>query len=552
MAFALYNTLTRRIEPFAPVAPPRVTLYSCGPTVWNYAHIGNFRTFLFVDLLRRWLEASGYEVYHIMNLTDVDDRIIKESARRGTTVQELVAPFITAFFEDRDYLRLRPAHDYPRATEFVGPMISLVERLLENGTAYRGEDGSVYFSIARFPAYGQLSQLDRQALRTGASGRVSSDEYTKEHAQDFVLWKAARPEDESANAAWDAPFGRGRPGWHLECSAMALDLISRRYGARVLDIHTGGVDLIFPHHEDEIAQSCAFTGEPEFARFWLHGEFLSVRGTKMSKRFGNITTARDLREDGVDAGAIRLFMFQTHYRQKVDLTDEALAAAREGARRLGAFAQRLEQEAGSGSPESAEFEQAARQLETDFTTALNDDLNAPRAVAAVFDFVSLGNRLLDDGRHPGPRALAAWRQTEQVLDATTRQRTIELRSEVKLTDTVTFVVPNAALSDPPHPRPPIRSDGRRPGLGSGSPRSRAVISTKPTGSVPCSSPTGGKCATGRTAPSKSCAKGKSGSRRALAAPAAPGAQGPGSPGWSGLARRGVPGPPERAGPSRVA
>ena len=324
----LYNTLTRKTEPFTPIAPPRVTLYSCGPTVWNYAHIGNFRTFLFVDLLRGWLEASGYEVYHIMNLTDVDDRIIREAAGKGITVDQLVSPFITAFFEDRDYLRLEPAHDYPRATEFIQPMIRLVEGLLQNGTAYKGDDGSVYYSIARFPAYGRLSQLDRRELKSGASGRVSSDEYSKENAQDFVLWKAARSEDEAAKAAWDAPFGRGRPGWHLECSAMALELIGRRYGAKILDIHTGGVDLVFPHHEDEIAQSCAFTGESEFARVWMHAEFLNVRGTKMSKRFGNITTARDLRQDGVDAGAIRLLVYQTHYRQKLDLTDEAMRATR--------------------------------------------------------------------------------------------------------------------------------------------------------------------------------------------------------------------------------
>ena len=427
MGLHLYNTLTRRVEPFEPIAPPRVTLYSCGPTVWNYAHIGNFRTFLFVDLLRRWLEASGYEVYHIMNLTDVDDRIIREAGARGITVDQLVSPFIAAFYEDRDYLRIRPAHDYPRATEFIAPMIRLVEGLLANGTAYRGEDGSVYYSIARFPAYGRLSQLDRREIRAGASGRVSSDEYSKENAQDFVLWKAARPEDEAARAAWDAPFGRGRPGWHLECSAMALELIARRYGARILDLHTGGVDLIFPHHEDEIAQSCAYTGETEFARFWLHGEFLNVRGTKMSKRFGNITTARDLRQDGVDAGAIRLLVYQTHYRQKLDLTDEALAAAREGARRLGAFSLRLERAGPAGGPASPEFARAGEQLERDFAAALDDDLNSPRALAAVFEFVSAGNRLLDENLLPGESALRAWRRADEVLGATTLSQSMELR-----------------------------------------------------------------------------------------------------------------------------
>ena len=430
MGLSLYNTLTRRIEPFQPLEPPRVTLYSCGPTVWNYAHIGNFRNFLFVDLLRRWLDASGYQVYHIMNLTDVDDRIIREAGKQGTTVDELVSPFITAFYQDRDYLRIRPAHEYPRATEFIGPMIRLVGGLLANGTAYRGDDGSVYYSIAKFPAYGRLSQLDRRQLKTGASGRVTTDEYDKEHAQDFVLWKAARPEDEAAQAAWDAPFGRGRPGWHLECSSMALELIGRRYGARILDIHTGGVDLIFPHHEDEIAQSCAFTGQAEFARFWLHGEFLNVRGTKMSKRFGNITTARDLRQDGVDAGAIRLLVCQTHYRQKLDLTDLALGAAREGARRLGAFADRFEKAASVTGErnESAEFIRAADRLEADASAALDQDLNAPRAVAALFEFLATGNRLLDQGQTPGIRALAAWRAIDQVLDLATRPRVERVRA----------------------------------------------------------------------------------------------------------------------------
>src|SRR6266545_1553112 len=317
MTLALYNTLTRRVEEFRPLAPPRVTLYSCGPTVWNYAHIGNFRTFLFVDLLRRWLEASRYDVFHIMNLTDVDDRIIGEAGKQGVTIGALVGPFISAFYEDRDYLRIVPAHEYPRATEFVPSMVRLVEGLLASGAAYRGEDGSVYFAIGRFAPYGRLSQLDRRELKAGASGRVSSDEYDKENARDFVLWKAAKPEDEAAGAAWDAPFGRGRPGWHLECSAMALELIGRRYGARVLDIHTGGVDLIFPHHEDEIAQSCASTGEAEFARLWVHGAFLRVRGEKMSKRFGNFVTVRGLREDGVDPGALRLLVSQTHYRQEL-------------------------------------------------------------------------------------------------------------------------------------------------------------------------------------------------------------------------------------------
>ncbi|MEO8029900.1 MAG: class I tRNA ligase family protein, partial [Gemmatimonadota bacterium] len=296
MTLHLFNTMTRRIEPFTPIHPGKVSLYTCGPTVWNYAHIGNFRTFLFEDLLRRWLKASGFQVYHVMNLTDVDDRIIAEAGKAGKSISEFVEPYVQAFFEDVDWLRIDRAEAYPRATAFVAPMIELVGRLLASGVAYKGEDGSVYFSIARFPAYGRLSRLDTRELKAGASDRVSADDYSKEDARDWVLWKAAKSEDEKVGAAWDAPFGRGRPGWHLECSAMALDLIGKAGYGSVLDIHAGGVDLIFPHHEDEIAQSCAFTGQPDFARVWMHSEFLNVRGTKMSKRFGNITTPRDLRQ----------------------------------------------------------------------------------------------------------------------------------------------------------------------------------------------------------------------------------------------------------------
>jgi len=443
VSLRLFNTMTRMVEEFTPVVPGRVTVYTCGPTIWNYAHIGNFRTFVFEDLLRRWLTASGFEVYQIMNLTDVDDRIIGEAGKQGVPIRDFTSPFADAFHADRRFLRVQDAEEYPRATDFIQPMVRLVEGLLASGVAYRGDDGSIYFSIERFPSYGRLSQLDRRELKAGAGARVASDEYAKEDARDFALWKAARPEDEAVGAAWDAPFGRGRPGWHLECSAMALELIGRKYGARVLDIHAGGVDLIFPHHEDEIAQSCAFTGESDFARIWLHGEFLNVRGQKMSKRYGNYTTPRDLREDGVDPGAIRLLFFQTHYRQKLDLTDEALAAAREGARRLGGFARRLQDAAGLGQ-ESAEFVALADRLDAGFREALDDDLNAPRAVAALFDFVSEGNRLLDQGQRPGDRALAAWRLADGVLDATTEVRFTTTGSGLDL----------SALGTPPDMPPP--------------------------------------------------------------------------------------------------
>jgi cysteinyl-tRNA synthetase len=422
----LYNTLTRQVEDFVPLQSGRVAMYTCGPTVYNYAHIGNFRTFLFEDLLRRWLEASGYEVFHIMNLTDVDDKTIKGARAAGRQLNAHTEQFAQAFFEDCAWLRIRPAHEYPRATRSIGAMVTLIQSLLDKGIAYRGDDGSVYFSIAKFPAYGRLSQLDKRELKAGASGRVSADEYEKENAQDFVLWKAAREEDEQVGAVWDAPFGRGRPGWHIECSAMALDLIGKKYGTDVLDIHAGGVDLIFPHHEDEIAQSCAHTGKELFARVWMHGEFLNIRGAKMSKRYGNVTTPRDLREDGVDPGAIRLLVYQIHYRQKLDLTDDALHAAREGSRRLGEFDTRLKRpDRRTGGP-AAGWEEWGRRLETVFAEALNDDLNAPQAVAALFDAVREGNRMLDEGGQPVEPIRALWSRIVGVLDVLPEKRELIL------------------------------------------------------------------------------------------------------------------------------
>jgi cysteinyl-tRNA synthetase len=407
VTLSLYNTLSRSVEPFQPLAPPRVTLYTCGPTVWNYAHIGNFRTFLFEDLLRRWLEHSSYDVYHIMNLTDVDDRVIKTAAGAKTRITEFTEPFAQAFFEDRDYLRIKPAHVYPRATQYVPQMIALVQSLLEKGVAYKGDDGSVYFGLAKFPAYGRLSRLDRRQIKVGA--RVSSDEYAKDDPSDFALWKKADAEDESVGAVWDAPFGRGRPGWHLECSAMSLDEIGRRFGVQTLDIHCGAIDLIFPHHEDEIAQSEGATGQP-FARYWLHGEFLNVRGTKMSKRFGNFLTARDLREQGVDPAAVRLLFWQSHYRQPIDFNDEALAGATEGVRRLGEFHERL-QTSGGDMPD------LTQKLEGEFAAALDDDLDAPRAVAALFEFVRAGNRELDRVTSTkGTGARAAFERVAGLLD----------------------------------------------------------------------------------------------------------------------------------------
>jgi len=418
---SLFNTLTRRVEPVVPLAPPRVTFYTCGPTVWNFAHIGNFRTFLFEDLLRRWLEHSGYDVFHIMNLTDVDDRTIKAARQAGKRLVEHTAPFTKAFFEDRDYLRIKPAHVYTAATEYMPQMIALVAKLLERGVAYKGEDGSVYFAIGKFPTYGRLSQLDKREIKVGA--RVASDEYAKGDPSDFALWKKADAEDEAVGAAWDAPFGRGRPGWHLECSAMSLDEIRKCCGVQTLDIHAGGIDLIFPHHENEIAQSEGATGQT-FSRHWVHGEFLNVRGTKMSKRHGNFLTARDLREQGVDAAAVRLLFFQTHYRQPVDFNDDALAGAAEGVKRLGEFRERLARESQTQVRDEP-LGKLASLVESEVRSALNDDLNAPQALAKLFDFVRAANRELDQNAGGAKAALDVLDRIMGVLDVLPTGRAVD-------------------------------------------------------------------------------------------------------------------------------
>ena len=405
--FRLYNTLTRRVEPFAPAEGDTVRIYSCGPTVYNPAHLGNFRTFLFVDLLRRVLRLRGWRVKQVMNLTDVDDKIIRRAAEQGKTIREVTEPVTEIFFQDRDYLRIEPAEVYPKATDYVPQMVELVRQLVDRDVAYLAEDGSVYFAIDRFPSYGKLSRLDKREVKAGA--RVSQDDYSKENAQDFALWKAAKPEDERVQAAWDSPWGRGRPGWHLECSAMAIDLL----GA-TLDIHCGGIDLIFPHHEDEIAQSEAATGA-QFSRFWCHGAFLLTEGAKMAKRLGNVTTVKDMRESRIPAAAVRRFIFGTHYRKELNLTEEALEASIEAVRRIGIFAERLETAKG-GTPDLAG---AAEKLVESAEAALFDDLNAPEALAALAEFVKSANAELDRGgrdREALTKAQEAFARINGVLD----------------------------------------------------------------------------------------------------------------------------------------
>jgi cysteinyl-tRNA synthetase len=406
--FRLYNTMTRQIEAFSPSGGgDTVRIYSCGPTVYNPAHLGNFRTFLFGDLLRRTLQLRGWKVRQVMNLTDVDDKIIKRANEQGKTIREVTEPVSAIFQADREYLRIQPAEVYPKATDYVPQMIALVQRLIDRGIAYQADDGSVYFAIDRFPGYGKLSRLDRREVKAGA--RVAQDEYSKENAQDFALWKAAKPEDERTQAAWDSPWGRGRPGWHLECSAMALDLLGD-----TIDIHSGGIDLIFPHHEDEIAQSEAATGKT-FACFWCHGAFLLTEGAKMAKRFGNTSTVKDMREARIPPAAIRHFVFNTHYRKELNLTDEALEASLNAVRRIGDFADRL-REATAGT---AELARAAEDALAKVEAALYDDLNAPEALGALFTFVNRANAELDKrGNDVGAleRARLAFARIDSVLD----------------------------------------------------------------------------------------------------------------------------------------
>lgn len=414
--FRLYNTMTRTVESFAPADAETVRLYTCGPTVYNPAHLGNFRTFLFEDLLRRALRLRGWKVEQVMNLTDVDDKIIKRATEQGKTIGEVTDPIVEIFHADRKYLRIEDAEHYPRATAYIPQMIALVERLVANGVAYVAEDKSVYFAIDKFAGYGKLSRLDTREIQSGA--RVAQDDYSKENAQDFALWKSAKPEDEACGAAWNSPWGRGRPGWHLECSAMAMSILGE-----TLDLHCGGIDLVFPHHEDEIAQSEAATGK-EFARCWCHGEFLLTDGAKMAKRVGNVQNVAGLEEAGISGAAVRHFVFSTHYRKQLNLSGDALEGSMEAVRRIGDFAERLQAAKGG----TRGLEDAADRLETAVRTALFDDLNAPEAMAALFEFIRAANKELD----AGGTDVAALRRAREVF---------------RMVDAVLDLVPGAAAVD---------------------------------------------------------------------------------------------------------
>jgi cysteinyl-tRNA synthetase len=393
----VFNTLTQALEELAPLEPGHVRLYTCGPTVYDYAHIGNYRAYVFEDLLRRTLRHFGLRVTQVMNLTDVDDKTIRGARTAGVPLREYTRQYTRAFFEDLRTLGIEPAEHYPAATDHVPEMIALIERLLRSGHAYRSEDGSVYFSIARFPPYGKLARLDRDGLRPGA--RVAHDEYDKENAADFALWKAWDEED--GDVGWDSPWGRGRPGWHIECSAMSM-----KYLGETFDIHTGGVDNIFPHHEDEIAQSEAATGKP-FVRCWMHCAHLIVDGRKMSKSLGNFHTLRDILARGYSGRETRYVLLAGHYRQPLNFTFDALAGARGALGRLDEFQDRLAERVGTGGPPpAADAPGWARTAGEGFDRALADDLNIAEALAALFDMVHDGNRALDAGG-VGPSEAAA-------------------------------------------------------------------------------------------------------------------------------------------------
>ncbi len=388
MTLRLYNTLTRRIEEFEPLVPGRVTMYTCGPTVYDHAHIGNFRTFLFEDVLRRYLEWKGMEVVQVRNLTDVDDRTIHAAVEMGVGLPELTQPFIDAFFEDSDRLGLERAEHYPRATDYVPRMVELVQRLVERGLAYEA-DGSVYFDISQFPAYGELAQLDTASL--SEAGRASGDEaYDKEDARDFVLWKGGERPEEGDVAVWDSPWGPGRPGWHLECSVLAMTHLGQPF-----DIHTGGIDLIFPHHTNEIAQAEGATGKP-FARYWLHAKHVLVDGGKMSKSEGNYYTLADLAERGYRPSAIRRLLVSGHYRTELNFTLAGLDDAARSVDRLVEFRRRLKSSRAEGadSPATRLRELAGETLRA-FESAMDNDLNVAEAWGALFVFVREANAELD-------------------------------------------------------------------------------------------------------------------------------------------------------------
>jgi cysteinyl-tRNA synthetase len=400
-----YNTLTRVKEEFQPIHPGEARLYTCGPTVYDYAHIGNFRTFVFEDIMRRYLIYKGYRVTQVMNLTDIDDKTIRGARQAKTSLSDYVKFYAQAFFDDLHTLNIQAAEYYPAATEHIPEMVALIKQLLERGYAYPS-GGSVYFKVDAFPDYGRLSHLEERQLQAGASGRVDADEYEKEDVRDFALWKGWTEED--GDVYWETELGKGRPGWHIECSAMAM-----KYLGTPIDIHAGGVDLVFPHHENEIAQSEGATGQ-RFVQRWLHCQHLLVDNQKMSKSLGNFHTLRDLLQHGHKAKVIRYSLLATHYRQAQNFTLEGLTAAEAAVQRLQDFMTNLQTAEGPGVSLDGLIGKALQQFEE----GMDDDLNISLGLAAIFEFVREVNRLLAAGelsRENAQAAAATMRRFDQVL-----------------------------------------------------------------------------------------------------------------------------------------
>lgn len=382
----LYNTETRKKEPLTPIDGDHVKIYTCGPTVYNFAHIGNFRTYIFEDLLRRTIKFFGMKVTQVMNLTDVDDKTIKGAIANNITLDEYTKPFKEAFFQDLNALNMELAEQYPAATDYIPEMIHLIQVMIDKGIAYKGGDGSIYYAISKFPRYGCLSHLHLDELQAGASTRVASDEYDKDHVADFVLWKAYDPERDG-KIFWDSPFGPGRPGWHLECSAMAMKILGE-----TIDIHVGGVDNMFPHHENEIAQSEACSGK-RFVNLWMHSEHLIVDNKKMSKSLGNFYSLRDLLNKGYSGIQVRYMLLQTHYKTQLNFTFAGLDAVKVSLQRLQDFIRRLQEVhiPSTGEP----IHEVLEKKRMEFAQALADDLNISVALAAVFELVREVNALCD-------------------------------------------------------------------------------------------------------------------------------------------------------------
>jgi cysteinyl-tRNA synthetase len=379
----LHNTLSNQTEPFVPQKPGEVTMYTCGPTVYDFAHIGNYRTFIFQDILRRFLKLRGFRLTHVMNLTDVDDRIIANAAAQHVNIRDYTEKFVQAFFDDCKTLSIESPEHWVRATDNIDSMVQLIQRLQEKTYTYASE-GSIYYRIAKFPDYGKLSKIDLTGIQAGA--RVDVDRYEKESARDFALWKAPKPGEHF----WDTPIGRGRPGWHIECSAMAM-----KYLGETIDIHTGGIDLAFPHHENEIAQSEAATGK-HFVRYWLHAEHLLVEGEKMSKSLGNFFTLRDLFAKGYKPSALRFALASVPYRRQLNFTFDGLQQAASAVDRLRNFADRLAQGKFSPGSQPGMAERIAK-ASADFDAGLSDDLNTAQALAAAYDLVREANIAIDKG-----------------------------------------------------------------------------------------------------------------------------------------------------------